>query len=93
MRRSRVLIALLCFNVLLLVLAPAALAHTGNDGQGWYGETDDKVITNAMFLTIVFFPTVIVVLTLIQWRLEKRKHTKLLAQKRRAASVDWRGGW
>ncbi len=78
---------------MLLVSAPAALAHTGNDGRGWYGETNDKVITNAMFITIAFFPTVIVVLTLIQWRLEKRKHTKLLASKRRAASADWRGGW
>ncbi len=81
------------FAVLLLAIAPSALAHTGNDGRGWYGETNDLVITNAMFITIAFFPTVIVVLTLIQWRLEKRKHARLLASKRRAASVDWRGGW
>ncbi|MGA2928432.1 MAG: hypothetical protein ABSG43_21050 [Solirubrobacteraceae bacterium] len=92
-RRIRVLIALLCFVVLALALAPSALAHIGNDGRGWYGETDDKVVTNAMFMTIAFFPAVIVVLTLIQWRLEKRKHARLLARKRRAASADWRGGW
>ncbi len=30
-------------------------------GQGWYGETNDKVITNAMFLVIAFFPDVILV--------------------------------
>jgi len=92
-RRTRVLIALLTFTVLLLAVAPPALAHIGNDGRGWYGETDDKAITDAMFMTIAFFPTVILVLTLIQWRLEKRKRAKLIAAKRRAASADWRGGW
>jgi hypothetical protein len=76
----------------LLVLAPAALA-AAHAGEGWYGETDDKVITNAMYLVIVFFPILITVLSLIQWRLDRRKHAKLLATKRRAANVDWRGGW
>ena len=50
-------------------------------------------ITNAMFLTIIFFPTVIVILSLIQWRLDKRKHARMDAAKRRAANADWRGGW
>ena len=57
------------------------------------GETTDKVITNAMFLVIMFFPTVIIVFSLIQWRLEKRKHARMDAAKRRAANADWRGGW
>jgi hypothetical protein len=76
----------------VLVFAPAAFAHTG-DGQGWYGETNDQAITNVMFGVIAFFPTIIIVFSLIQWRLEKRKHARLDAAKRRAASVDWRGGW
>ena len=46
-----------------------------------------------MFIMIVFFPTVIIVLSLIQWRLDKRKHARMDAAKRRAASADWRGGW
>ena len=46
-----------------------------------------------MFITIIFFPTVILLLSLIQWRLEKRKHARLRAAKRRAANADWRGGW
>jgi hypothetical protein len=46
-----------------------------------------------MFATIAFFPTIIIIFSLIQWRLEKRKHERLAAAKRRAASVDWRGGW
>jgi hypothetical protein len=75
-----------------LMLAPAAFAHTGG-GQGWYGETNDQAITNVMFAAIAFFPIVIIIFSLIQWRLEKRKHARLDAAKRRAASVDWRGGW
>lgn len=92
MRRTRFITALLGFSVMLLTLAPAALARA-DGGQGWYGETDDKVITNAMFGVIAFFPTVILVLSLVQWRLDKRKHARMDAAKRRAGSADWRGGW
>jgi hypothetical protein len=92
MRRTRFMTALLVFGVALLTLAPTALA-AADGGQGWYGETNDKVITNAMFGVIAFFPTVILVLSLIQWRLDKRKHAKTDAAKRRASSAEWRGGW
>jgi hypothetical protein len=92
MRRARITIALLTFVVTLLVVAPAALARI-NGGEGWYGETNDKVITNAMFMVIAFFPTLILVLSLIQWRLDKRKHARMDAKKRREANIDWRGGW
>jgi hypothetical protein len=93
MRRARIITVLLGSTVAWLMLAPVALAARDTGGQGWYGETTDKVITNAMFITIAFFPTVIVILSLIQWRLEKRKHAQMSAQKARAASADWRGGW
>jgi hypothetical protein len=92
MRRARITTALLTSVVTLLVLAPAALARV-NGGQGWYGETNDKVITNAMFMVIAFFPTLVLVLSLIQWRLDKRKHARMDAKKRREANIDWRGGW
>lgn len=92
MRRARIMTALFVFSVTLLSLAPDAFARA-DGGQGWYGETDDKVITNAMFVVIAFFPVTITILTLIQWRLDKRKHARMDAQKRRAASADWRGGW
>jgi uncharacterized membrane protein YidH (DUF202 family) len=92
MRRARTITALLVFTVTMLALAPAALARdTG--GQGWYGETTDPVITKTMFIAIAFFPTVILVLSLIQWRLDKRKHARMDAARRRAANADWRGGW
>lgn len=93
MRRTRIMTALLVFSVTLLASAPAALAGESGGGQGWYGETSDKVITNAMFIVIAFFPTLILILSLIQWRLDKRKHAKMDAAKRRAANADWRGGW
>jgi len=94
MRRFRtvILTAVTGSIMALLAGAPAALA-AANGGQGWYGETNDQVITNAMFITIAFFPTVIIIFSLIQWRLDKRKHARMDAAKRRAASADWRGGW
>lgn len=90
--RVRLATAILTAGVTLLILAPNALAIS-HGGEGWYGETNDVVITNAMFLTIIFFPTVIVIFSLIQWRLDKRKHHRMDAAKRRAANIDWRGGW
>ena len=62
-------------------------------GQGFYGETTDKAITSTMFIVIAFFPTVILVFSLIQWRLDKRKHARMDAAKARSVNADWRGGW
>jgi hypothetical protein len=76
----------------LLTFAPAAFAHA-NGGQGWFGETNDLQVTTVMFAMIAFFPTVIVVFSLIQWRLDKRRHAREDAVKAREASADWRGGW
>jgi hypothetical protein len=92
MRRARIAAALCALSVTLLVLAPDALAKA-NGGQGWYGETSDKTITYSMYIVIGFFPVLISVLSLIQWRLDKRKHARMAAAKRRALSADWRGGW
>jgi uncharacterized membrane protein len=92
MRRARIMTALTVFAVTLLTIAPDALARNTN-GEGWYGETNDKVVTNAMFLGIVFFPMIILIFSLIQWRLDKRKHARMDAAKARAANADWRGGW
>jgi preprotein translocase subunit SecG len=94
MRRARIIASLTSTAVILLATAPAALASgVSHGGEGWYGETTDTVITNAMFMVIIFFPTVILVLSLIQWRLEKRRHARMDAAKGRARSADWRGGW
>jgi len=93
MRRARIITVLTTVALLALAAAPAAFAGVSHGGEGWYGETTDVVITNAMFMVIIFFPTVILVMSLIQWRLDKRKHARLDAAKARAKNADWRGGW
>jgi hypothetical protein len=72
----------------LLVAAAPALAH--DNGEGWWGETNDRVVTNAGFILIVFFPLFIFIVSMIQWRLEKRKYARQAAAKRAAQS---QGGW
>ena len=78
---------------LFALAAPAALAGEHDGGEGWWGETNDKVVTYAGFVLIVAFPTLALVLTLIQSRLEKRKDQRLAAAKARKARTDLRGGW
>jgi len=92
MRRARIIATLLTVATALLVAAPSALAEA-HGGEGFYGQTSDRTITYAMYIVIVFFPLVIVAFSLIQGRLEKRKHARVVAAKRRAANIDWRGGW
>jgi hypothetical protein len=77
--------------VAFALLAPAALAHDG--GEGLYGETNDKVVTYAGFVLIVGFPILVLVLTLIQSSLERRKDRRMAAAKARRARADMRGGW
>ena len=81
----------LATTVVLLLSAPAALAHDG--GQGWWGVTNDKVITNAGFIIIAAFPLLVTLLSLLQWRLDKRKERRKAAEKARKARADMRGGW
>ena len=92
MRRSLPLLAL---TVLLLALsAPVALAAEGHDGgEGWWGETDDKIVTNAGFIIIAAFPLLVFVLSLVMYRLDKRKDARKRAAKARHARADLRGGW
>ncbi len=86
------MIALTLSAATLLAFAPAALGRD-DGGQGFFGETTDTNITEAMFVVIAFFPILILVLTLIQTRLDKRKHARMDAAKARQANADWRGGW
>jgi hypothetical protein len=79
---------------LLALSAPAALAAPGHDGgNGTYGPADDKVVTNAGFILIFGIPVLILILTLIQSALDKRKDRRLAAAKARRARADLRGGW
>jgi hypothetical protein len=79
---------------LLALAAPAALASEGHDGgEGWLGETNDKIVTNAGFILIAAIPTFVLVMSLIQWRLDRRKDQRLAAARARRARSDMRGGW
>jgi hypothetical protein len=86
---------LLALTALLLALsAPVAFAAEGHDGgEGLYGETSDKVVTNAGFIIIAAFPLLILILSMLQWRLDKRKDARKRAAKARRARADLRGGW
>jgi hypothetical protein len=88
---ARIARVALLTTVAVLLSAPVALAHDG--GQGWWGVTNDKVITNAGFVLIAGFPVLISLLSLLQWRLDKRKERRKAAEKARRARADLRGGW
>ena len=75
----------------MLAGAPAALAHSG--GEGYYGQTDDKVVTIAGFTLILFFPVFVFVASMVQGHLEKRKDERKAAAKARAKSPEWQRGW
>ena len=57
----------------LLLLAPTALAA---DGVGVYGRTNDKTVTFFAFGLIAFFAILVIVLSLIQIRLDNRKERR-----------------
>jgi hypothetical protein len=87
----RLAVWLLAWCLVLALTAPAALA--GDEGQGLWGETDDKVVTGAGFVLIAFFPLFVALMSAIQWRLEKRKEEHLKAERARRSRPEWRGGW
>jgi predicted membrane protein len=85
------LLLALSLLALALVLAPVADAH--NDGRGFYGTTNDKVITNTGFILIAFFPLFVFTMSMLQRALDKRKEARKAARKAHAADARWRGGW
>jgi hypothetical protein len=86
-------LSLLTAATVTVLLAAAAPALADSSGQGWYGETTDKVVTNFGFILIAFFPLFIFVMSVIQWRLDKRKDERKAAAKARASAAEWKGGW
>ena len=72
---------------LALWLVAAAPAFAGDNGQGLVGETDDKLITFFSFGVIGFFTVLVIVLTILQAKLDKRK------EQRKATELRRRVGW
>jgi len=86
-------LSLLTAATVTVLLTTAAPALADMSGQGWYGETTDKVVTNFGFFLIAFFPLFVFVASLIYWRLEKRKEERMEAAKASASAAEWKGGW
>jgi hypothetical protein len=70
---KRTLSALLSILALMLVAAPAALA---DNGTGLAGPTTDKTVTFFCFGVIAFFVALVIILSLVQGKLEKRKEQR-----------------
>ena len=89
----RLLIALPSVLVTFALVAPMALAGPHDGGEGLLGRANDKMITNAGFMLIAFFPAFILFMSILQWRLEKRKYARKAAASSRSKDAVWKGGW
>jgi putative copper export protein len=72
-RRTRIATVVLAALSLLLIAAPAAMA---DNGVGLAGPVTDKTVTFFCFGVIAFFAILVIVMSLIQGRLEKRKEQR-----------------
>lgn len=72
-RSIRVAAASLAVVLMSLLAAPAAFA---DNGVGLAGPVTDKTVTFFCFGVIVFFAVLVIVLSLIQGHLEKRKEQR-----------------
>ena len=72
---------------LVTLLLTAAPAFAADNGEGLVGETDDKIITFFSLGVVLFFTVLVIVGSLIQGRLEKRK------EERKATELRRRVGW
>jgi putative copper export protein len=72
--RSATVFAAICAALLsLLLAAPLALA---DNGVGLAGPTTDKTVTFFCFGVIAFFAILVIVLSIVQGRLEARKERR-----------------
>jgi hypothetical protein len=82
----------LCTTIVLFALmAPVVMAQAS--GEGTIGESDDKKVTNAGFIIIAAVPLFILLMSLVQWRLDKRKDARKKAVKAAGGDARWHGGW
>jgi hypothetical protein len=73
--------------VLATWLIPAATAYAGDNGEGLYGETDDRIITFFCLGLVIFFTVFVIVASWVQGTLERRN------QERKAVELRKRVGW
>jgi hypothetical protein len=68
-------------------LIPAATAFAGDNGEGLYGETDDKIITFFCLGVVIFFVLFVALASWLQGVLDRRK------EQRKAVELRRRVGW
>jgi hypothetical protein len=73
--------------VLAAWLVPAASAYAGDNGEGLWGETDDRIITFFSLGVVIFFAVFVILASWLQGALERRK------QQRKAVELRKRVGW
>ena len=61
---------------LFVLLATASTAFAGYDGEGLYGEADDKVVTFFGLGLVVLIPLITVIGSVTQSKLERRKQER-----------------
>ncbi len=87
-------LTLLVSTLVATLTVSVGTAMAGIDsGQGTIGENNDLQVTLFGFAVIVGIPAFALVMSLLQWRLDKRKYAKLAAKKARQATRDERLGW
>jgi hypothetical protein len=77
-------IVLVALPTWLLLAAPA---FAGDNGEGLYGETDDRIVTFFCLGLVVAISLLVTLLTFWQQALEKRKEA------RKASELRKRVGW
>jgi nitrogen fixation/metabolism regulation signal transduction histidine kinase len=73
--------------VLAAWLIPAATAFAAENGEGLYGETDDKIVTFFSLGVVIFFTVFVILASWLQSVLDRRK------QERKAVELRKRVGW
>ena len=73
--------------ILAAWLVPAASAYAGDNGEGLWGETDDRIITFFSLGLVIFFTVFVILASWLQGALERRK------QQRKAVELRKRVGW
>ena len=68
-------------------LIPAATALAGDNGEGLYGEANDKVVTFFALGVVIFFAAFVILASALQAFLDKRK------EQRKAVELRKRVGW
>jgi hypothetical protein len=72
--RARILLATFTSLLLSLTLTAPAMAKRG--GAGLYGKYDDKAVTNFGYGLMIFFTLLVILLSVGQYLLERRKRSK-----------------